>query len=88
MIGEIEHASSGALRVARRKMLMSSELARQAARRLEIDKYGDRSLSNGVWDNVTSSTATGCEAVKLIEKELDEREEEYKARPSVREQVR
>ena len=88
MIPELEHATDGALRVARRKMLMANELSRQAYERLELAEYGDMSRSNGVWDNVAATEATTDEAVKRLESELDKRDAPYKPKQGVREQVR
>ena len=85
---ELEHATDGALRVARRKMLMVNELSQHAYERLELDEYGDQKRSNGMWDNVAGAMFSGGESARHIEEELDKRGADYKPEQAVREQVR
>ncbi len=83
---EIAHATDGALRVARRQLIMAGELGQRAHDRLELDEYGDETRE-GVFHTVMSCTATGFQSATKIERELDERGAEYKPRSEVRNQV-
>lgn len=77
MLPEIEDATDGALRVARRNMIKSHVQAKKARDRLDLIENGDRT-QEGVWHHVVSGVATADEAVSLIEKELDARDAEYR----------
>lgn len=77
MLPEIEDATDGALRVARRNMIKSHVLSVKTRDRLDLGENGDRT-QEGVWHHVMSGAATGEEAARLIEKELDDRDAEYR----------
>ena len=86
MMPEIEDATDGALRVARRNMIKVHVLSRKTNDRLDLEENGDKTCE-GVWHHVASSEATGHEAVRLIEKELDARGAEYRSFSDVADSV-
>ena len=79
---ELEHATDGALRVARRQMIKSAQLAQKATERLEQHEYGDETRE-GVYHKTTTNTASGYQAADLIEDELDRRDADYKPRSEI-----
>lgn len=82
MIDEIDHATDGALRVSRRQLLRAFEESRKANDRLELDEHGDPTREGVDW-KVSSVSACAMQAVEQIEKELDDRDADYRPRRDV-----
>lgn len=84
---EIGEATNGALRVARRKMIMSAALAKDAENRLDLQENGDKKNSGTIFHKVMGNVASGFQCAEQIETELDNRGVDYKPTEEVRQQV-
>lgn len=92
---ELREATDGALRVARRKLVMAEVLARQANERLQDsfeaqtddERFGDN-FEHSVETSIGNSMRGTDIAVPQIENELDRRGADYKPLPDVADQVR
>lgn len=84
---EIGEATNGALRVARRKMIMSASLAKDAENRLDLQENGDKKNAGSIFDKVMTNVASGFQCAQQIERELDKRSADYKPADEVRQQV-
>jgi len=80
---ELESASDGALRVARRKALYSLKNIKDIYGRLDLDENARYGFENSV-GNLQNTSAYGAdELAKSIKKELDRRNAHYKSRQEV-----